>query len=488
MKCKKCGNELSEDAKFCGMCGTPLENDGVGTNESAGTEQTSSERASSGQSKTEEKNVEQTELEQSGQMKTDVPEGQEKAPDMPKNNSEAMEKMKGLAKKANKKIIAIAAAAVIVFVVIITVFMNVRKTINLNDYVTVEYAGYDTAGTASVTIDEAALGQKIQEVGKVPEISDEYALLEGLSPSDVFEIIIAYYGSDFIDADVTPAEGLSNGDKVTVNIAYSEQIGKELGVKFKAKEETIEVNGLEEAETVDPFADVTVEYEGFAPDLTVNISNHSSNEYLSGLTYTADVTDGLRPGDTYTVTVDADEESAFSHGYILTETSKEYTCEGCNFYVEDIADIQDGTLDKLKEDAEDIINAAYADAVDSLSNNGLNFVGYCVYNPKTLDSVTWYGNGIWLIYKTTVSHVEGEFEPTEIYLTVRFKNLVEYADGSQVYDEGEFLSGSSNIKYGLLGRVKGDADPDRMYSDLITRNQDNYKFSMDEGFEKIGGN
>ena len=102
--------------------------------------------------------------------------------------------------------------------------------------------------------------------------------------------------------------------------------------------------------------------------------------------------------------------------------------------------------------------------------------------------VTWYGNGIWLIYKTTVSHVEGDFEPSEIYLTVRFKNLVEYADGSQVYDEGEFLSGSSNIKYGLLGRVKGDTDPDRMYSDLITRNQDNYKFSMDEGFEKIGGN
>ena len=450
-----------------------------------GNNQVSSEQASSGQSKTEGENVEQAAPEQLVQMKTDVPGGSEKTSDMPKNNSEAMEKMKSLAKKANKKVIAIAAAAVIVFVVIIAVFMNVRKTINLNDYVTVEFAGYNTAGTASVTIDEAALGQKIQEVGKVPELSDEMAIWEGLTQSDFYDIIIAYYGSDFINADVTPAEGLSNGDKVTVNIAYSEQIGKELGVKLKAKEETIEVKGLEEAETIDPFADVTVEYDGFAPELTVNITNNSSNEYLSGLTYTADITDGLRPGDTFTVTVDADEESAFSHGYILTETSKEYTCEECNFYVEDIADIQDGTLDKLKGDAEDIINAAYADAVDSLSNNGLNFVGYCVYNPKTLDSVTWYGNGIWLIYKTTVSHVEGDFEPSEIYLTVRFKNLVEYADGSQVYDEGEFLKGSSNIEYGFFSSVKGDTDSDRLYSDLITRNQDEYKFSMDEGFEKL---
>ena len=131
-----------------------------------GNNQVSSEQASSGQSKTEGENVEQAAPEQLVQMKTDVPGGSEKTSDMPKNNSEAMEKMKSLAKKANKKVIAIAAAAVIVFVVIIAVFMNVRKTINLNDYVTVEFAGYNTAGTASVTIDEAALGQKIQEVGR----------------------------------------------------------------------------------------------------------------------------------------------------------------------------------------------------------------------------------------------------------------------------------------------------------------------------------
>ena len=479
MKCKKCGNELSENAKFCGKCGTPV-------SESPYETQKLTEQSQPEQQKSEQSETVQPKSEASGKQE----DREKKAPwsEMLNNNPEAKDKLNGFAEKTkgNKKLIGIAAAAVVVLVVIIAVFMNARKTINLNDYVTVEFGGYDTVGTASVTIDEDALGQKIQEVGKVPELSDEMAIWEGLSPSDVFEIIMAYFGSDFIDADVTPADGLSNGDKVTVNISYSEQIGKELGVKFKAKEETIEVKGLEEAEAIDPFADVTVEYEGFAPALRVNISNNSSNEYLSGLTYTTDIADGLRPGDTFTVTVDADEESAFSHGYILTETSKEYTCEGCNFYVEDIADIQDGTLNKLKKDAEDIVDAAYADAVDSLSNNGLNFVGYCVYSPKTLNSVTWYGNGIWLIYKTTVSHVEGKFEPTEIYLTVRFKNLIEYADGSQVYDEGEFLRGSSNIEYGFFSSVKGDTDSDRMYSDLVTRNQDEYKFSMDEGFEKLG--
>lgn len=474
MKCKKCGNELSENAKFCGKCGTPVDDvqnaAGPGVKPAAGGARETAP----------------------GSTDPGMPADREsKAPDWKgqvKKAAEANDSLKKLKSHAmgNRKVIAIGAAAACVIIIVIVVAMNMKKTVNLNDYVEVEFSGYDTQGKATASIDEDALGAKITEVGKIPDVSDENALWEGIDTSDTLDIILAYFGSDVIDVDVTPADGLSNGDAVTVNIVYNEQLGAELGVKLKAEPEEFTVEGLEEATTIDPFEDISIEYEGFAPSLTLNIVNNSTDEYLSGLEYTADVSSGLRPGDKFTVTVDADADSAFDKGYILTETSKEFTCEGCNFYLEDIADINDDTLSKLKEDAEDILEAYFADAADSISHSGLEFVGYSIYNPKTIDSVTWYGNGIWLVYKTTVSHNEGSFEPTENYMTVRFQNLVEHADGNQAYDTGELLRGSTNIKFGLLGYVNGDTDSDRLYDDLVTVNQDAYQFSMDDGFKKLG--
>lgn len=481
MKCKKCGNELSENAKFCGKCGTPVDDVQNAANPGV-------EPAAGGARET-----------APGSTDPGIPADREsKAPDWKgqlnekagqvRKAAEANDSLKKLKSHAtgNRKVIAIAAAAACVIFIVIVVAMNMKKTVNLNDYVEVEFSGYDTQGKVTASIDEDALGAKIAEVGKIPDASDEYALWDGIDPSDTFDIILAYFGSDVIDVEVTPAEGLSNGDEVTVNIVYNEQLGEKLGVKFKAESEKFTVEGLEEAESVDPFADVTIEYEGVAPDLTVNIVNNSTDEYLAGLKYTADVSGGLRPGDKFTVTVDADADNAFDKGYILTETSKEFTCEGCNFYLEDIADISDDTLANIKEDAENILEAYFADAADYISYNGLELVGYSIYNPKTIDSVTWYGNGIWLVYKTTVSHNEGSFEPTVNYMTIRFQNLVEHADGNQVYDTGELMRGKTNIKYGLLGYVKGDTDPDMLYSDLVTVNQDAYKFSMDDEFKKLG--
>ena len=487
MKCRKCGNELSENAKFCGKCGTPvddLQNESKPGGEPAAGNAQESRGGESGYQDND-----------SGQDTAAT--GNQKAWDVqPKGNVQETPGAVGRAaenssvkQKLNKKAIAgiaIAAAAAVILIIVIAIVMNMKKTINLNDYVSVEFSGYNTQGKATAFIDEDALGAKIQEVGKIPDISAEYGELEGIDQTEIFDLILAVFGSDVLDVDVTPADGLSNGDAVTVSIVYNEQIAEELGIKFEADPEKFTVEGLEEAETVDPFADVTVEYEGFAPNLTVNIVNNSTDEYLSGLEYTAEVSGGLYPGDKFTVTVDADADSAFDKGYILTETSKEFTCEGCNFYLEDIADINNDTLSKLKEDAEDILEAYFAESADSISYSGLEFVGYSIYNPKTIDSVTWYGNGIWLVYKTTVSHNEGSFEQTENYMTVRFKNLVEYADGSQAYDEGELLRGSTNIKFGLLGYVNGDTDPDRLYDDLVTVNQDAYQFSMDDGFKKLG--
>lgn len=489
MKCKNCGNELGENAKFCGKCGTPAD----------GGENTASDNAQVRQSgMTAASNLQERRSGTTGNNAPDQNAVSRDAGDarpgsnvqqvQEPTNGSVKDSGKGHLKLSKKAIagIAIAAAAAVILIIVIAVVMNMRKTVNLNDYVSVEFSGYDTQGKAVASIDENALGAKIQEVGKIPDVSAEYAELEGIDQSEIFDLILAIFGNDVLDVEVTPSEGLSNGDAVTVNIVYNEQIGEELGVKFKAEPEEFTVNGLEEAETVDPFADVTVEYEGVAPDLTVNIVNTSTDEYLSGLEYTADVSGGLRPGDKFTVTVDEDADSAFDKGYILSETSKEFTCEGCDFYIEDTAGVQEETLNKLKGDAEDILEAYFADSADYISYTGLELAGFSIYSPKTIDSVTWYGNGIWLVYKTTVSHNEGSFEPTENYMTVRFKNLVEYADGTQAYDEGELLRGSTNIEYGFFGYVDGDTDPVRLYDDLVTVNQDDYKFSMDDGFKKLG--
>lgn len=146
-------------------------------------------------------------------------------------------------------------AAVAVIVIAAGIFLATRpKTINLNDYLEYSIEGYDGYGTAYARLNRDKLVRDIMEIAqkkKKNTVIDEDYLFQGVKMS----------------VEATPTEELSNGDKVEITYTYNADDLKNYGVKLKAKNQTITVEGLEEVKEVDIFKDLELKFSGCAPDV-----------------------------------------------------------------------------------------------------------------------------------------------------------------------------------------------------------------------------
>lgn len=117
-------------------------------------------------------------------------------------------------------------------------------TFNINDYISVAYDGVNGEGTAEATFDTEAfendLGSRIKLKG-----SESSLAKSGADLSDA-----ALLAENFIAGELSPSEGLSNGDEITWTWNVDEDGAKSF---FKAVPEyediTFTVEGLEEKDT-----------------------------------------------------------------------------------------------------------------------------------------------------------------------------------------------------------------------------------------------
>ena len=155
-----------------------------------------------------------------------------------------------------------------------------REKIDLEDFITIEFAKYNGYGTASIDVDEDAIENLIDRekagefVAELSEMGGEIALSLAFIDeyTDLFSVELA-----------EEYENLSNGDKVKVIVKSElEELGyglkdveKELGIKFKDTEITYKVEGLVDAKTIDIF-------EGIEECITYVIPNYSEKTPISG--------------------------------------------------------------------------------------------------------------------------------------------------------------------------------------------------------------
>lgn len=212
------------------------------------------------------------------------------------------------------------------------------SSINLMDYVTVNYTGVDGNGTAAISVDWVTLEQDL--VGDDDgNISQEE--LQKLADITAFEMTVNYQ----LDIE----EGLSNGDKVTVTVSYDSDIAKEKKIKVSGDSAKFEVSGLIEPVEVDAFDSsvfdtengIFLNYQGIAPEAYLSIENHCSEsnpQYY--VTYTTDSEGNLKNGDTITVTASISAQGE-SMGYVLKETQKTITVEGLDSYVTSLSELNE---------------------------------------------------------------------------------------------------------------------------------------------------
>lgn len=191
-----------------------------------------------------------------------------------------------------------------------------KEKIDLEELITLEYTGAD-GGYGYASCDYEQL---------------EDWLADNCSEEAALSLAIAV--EDGVDVSLSPDEGLSNGDEITVTILYDDgildgydyQLAQDSGDSWK-----VTVEGLEEPKKVDLFEGISLEY---GSDGSYAVVGGYDN-----ITYTLSKDRGIRNGDTITITASYEGDGASleefcirSYGVIPESDTCEYTVEGLDIY------------------------------------------------------------------------------------------------------------------------------------------------------------
>lgn len=196
-----------------------------------------------------------------------------------------------------------------------------KATVDAAPYVNVCFVGENGSGSAELRWDTDGLTRAVSaalgmDASQPPEAGSREA-------EQVQRLL------DSFTLQVTPAEGLSNGDTVTVEGAVDTKLwraaaGSRLELSFTPF--TAVVSGLQDITAIDPFENVEVSWSGYAPELSPLVSLRATrSEPWMWISYSTDAGAALDIGDTVTVTVAADRDTLAQLGYRLTEEQRQYT-------------------------------------------------------------------------------------------------------------------------------------------------------------------
>ncbi len=250
MVCEKCGTQLDSDSKFCTQCGSPV---------TAGEEKV----AAAG----------------------------------------------FFSNKKNILILAAVAALILFGVVAALVLSGLPTTVYVDDFITIDYQGLSTQGTAEIGMNTDDLTTRLQA-----EMSQEAAYMMMSRLSDTYRL------------ELTKTESLANGEEVYIIFFMDNEIAKEYGIQFKLRRDTVKVSGLQEPVFLDLFAELKLVYTGCTPYTQVTLENNSTNEFIQNevFYYVHNRTD-LEEGEPFTIEASYSLERATELGYVILADFKEYT-------------------------------------------------------------------------------------------------------------------------------------------------------------------
>lgn len=220
-----------------------------------------------------------------------------------------------------------------------------KQKVDLSEYVNVTYNGLNSKGTAAVDIDFDAM--------------ENFLIDEKADDKDNLQRLLELGSS--ISCELDKAEDLSNGDKVVVSIKWDDEIAEKYNLAFSGKTKEFEVTGLEEGKVIDLFQDISLEYSEISPNAKVTVCNTSKDSFVSGIRFTVEKSSGIANGDEIKVTASVSATDAEKEGYIIEETEKVFIAEGIDEYATEYAQIDAETLEKIKAQSTDLIDAALAD-------------------------------------------------------------------------------------------------------------------------------
>ena len=355
-------------------------------------------------------------------------------------------------KSTNKNvIIGLAIGAVAIIIIFLAAIFMAPKKINLNDYVSVEFTGYNSMGNAYVTFDNAAFHADYDEEMKFTKeaVSSGYTEVY-----ELFGVTPAGACLDSIDVSLSQSSDLSNGMTVTLVWNCDDSLIEEMFncvVVYEPTDYTVE--GLSDITMFDPFENLEVTFDGISPEGTVTLSAIDNTGVFQEMKFVSETTNHLSNGDVITISLGGVEDPitycAENFGCCPSVTEKEITVEGLNEYMTSLEQLSQEAIDAMTAQAIDVLNARVASTWrDDSVVNEISCAGFYLLTPK--DGVTLYGsdkNGyLYLVLKfnATIGFRKGffndasEFVPMELYYPVGFIIPIIDGDGNCVVNTGDY--------------------------------------------------
>lgn len=442
MFCEFCGTEIEDGAEFCPNCGANLGD------------------------------VVKTDAENTVTQTATVSEATQDVTQSADTVAQPVNNGNPVAKKPMNKNVVIAICAAIAVVVLAIIIMAQPKKYNVEDYVKVSYDGCHGYATAHVFLDEEKLCLDILKDKDIYVDEDSWRSATKAEKAEINKVIKAV---KTIKIKLTSKkEKLKNGDKVEVAISYNNELAKANDIKFKGKKVSKKVEGLKKVKKVDAFQDLEVTFSGTAPNGSIGWAYTGDVVNIYDSVFSPDKTSGLRNGDVVTFTIDLKEKYTLSHGYVISQTEKQYTVEGLDEYVSKYSNLTEEFLGEMKKEAEDIICAYTAGSYSSDNTvSDLKYAGYVFSAVK--DSVEYVDdwNRLYLIYTGTVAG-------KTVYYPVAAVDILKNSNGLS-YEKELFIVGSSRLAG--VGYTKGYTNPVECYKEL-TEDGESYDSESGDGFEK----
>ena len=518
MFCKNCGTPLVDNATFCGNCGTPVEN-AAAPAEAKPVEAAESVSAAPAESVPEMAPAVPVEavpaaepvspVEATVQVTPAAPvEAIPAAPVTPVEATPAAAPAAPAAPSAPKQkpkwllpvIIGGSAFLVVLIaaIVIAVVLINRVTKIDLNEFASFEYSGYDTVGKGEVKFDYDKFEEKY---GKALRFTSEgKALYGGDTPLEAFEGLvknyIKLYGSNYRFKD------LSNGDKV--EFEWRDSIILELTTFFKVEitETTFSdtVKGLDEAKTVDIFEGVDVQFRGTAPYASASIKT-SDNPY--GLRFRLDKSNQLKNGDTITITTTRGSDLRTylleKYGVIPATETKTITVSGLSQVIMSDTEIPASLMSKLQTQADETNNARLLKSITGTDQKlvSAECIGYYFLTNKS-SSNSSTNNCIFFVYRNVVHHTQTynkkTYEADSVFYSVcQLTNLTMKDDGTTEVDLTK-MKAMTNATITFRGAgykswmYYGYQTMDKLKETLIDRNADKFNVTDKIDYTKVQAN
>lgn len=301
---------------------------------------------------------------------------------------------------------------------------------------------------------------------------------------------------------------LSNGMKIVLKVTDSaggdptEEWLENHGVHLTSVEKTYVVSGLKNIREIDAFSVIKVTFEGANGLGIPKAVFESDDEELQGLQFRYSSSEKLANYDKVTVTItDAEGNNPNKaleekYGAKIKSLSQTFQVEGLKEYATKASEIPKETMDAMKKQAEDMINAHVAKNYHNRSDwsetlQTLVYTGNYFFNLKDgYDEST--KDCILLVYKANVNMIRidsnGHYnfnENMDIYYVVSFGNLYMNDDGSVYIDLAKGnLSGEGASKTYYNGYAvnfsKAYNTMDFLKKDRVTPNLE--KYTIEENF------